>query len=217
LGIIEFMQHLGQGTRGLAAAAAAALAGAALLAAPSAAQSGEDLVSRCRSLLTDAERIACLEAAVLGSGVPAAAPAAAPATVPRAEPPPRRGFRLPAVPFIGGGDEPAPRTFSSDAPEAAELGAEQVATFDRAAGRAPPAEARPRMVASVVAVRQIPYKRLEVELENGQVWRQTSSDEAWNFARYDDPDSVEIWPSVTGGYRMHMPENNRTVVVERIR
>jgi hypothetical protein len=212
------MQRFGRRLCGLATVAGA-FAGV-LIALPVSAQNGQDAVARCRSLTTDAERIACLEAAVMGTGSQPAAPAAAPTPAPAtAEPPPRRGFRLPGVPFIGGGDDERsqPQVFSSEAPEAAELGAEQVANIDRAAGRAPPRGPEPRMTAGVVSAREVPYKRLEVELDNGQVWRQTQADENWDSRRYRDPIDVEIWASAFGGYRMRIVEQDRTLRVERAR
>jgi hypothetical protein len=108
-----------------------------------------------------------------------------------------------------GGREEGPAV-ASNAPEAEEFGARTLAARS---GEAAPV---PRLTASVTSAREVPYKRLEVVLDNGQVWRQTSSDDPWDSRRHDEPDRVEIFASRTGGYRLHIPDTNLTLVVERI-
>jgi hypothetical protein len=150
-----------------------------------------------------------------------AAPATA-AAVTAPEPGERRGFRLPSLPFRGDRSEPetggtGAAVLASDSAEAAAMGAEQVAARGDGSGADSSRPAEPRMTAAVVASEIVPYKRLQVELDNGQVWRQVQSDESWDDARYGVPASVEIWPSRFGGYRMLIAEHDLRLRVERVR
>jgi hypothetical protein len=211
------MRQQGRRSRSLAAAIVG-IAGCAVLGLPATAQTAEEAIASCRNLPTDAERIACLEAALINDDTPQAAPAP---SAPASQPSGRRGFRLlAAVPFLGGDvDEDAPqaRADASNAITADDLGTEQVATRQPAGGTATRRAPDARIVAAVVSTREIPYKRLEVELDNGQVWRQTQSGDPWNFSHHRDPEDVEISRSGFGGYRMRVPEHNITIAVERIR
>lgn len=208
----------------LSAAAAAVLCIAAV---PATAQ--EAVIAACRALPTEAETSNCLADALrlatgqatlsaddLGvdaSAQPAAPVVAAPAVaapVPAAAdlgapPEPRRGFRLP---FIGGGErvEAAPAHVASTSAAAAELGAQQVSASDAA----------PRVLATVVASEVVGYKQLQVELDNGQVWRQTQSDDRPWDEFDDDPTSVEIWEHRLGGYRMKLLDRDQTLAVTRV-
>ena len=208
---------------GIALVGAAVALGVAAAGSPSPARAQEGEIERCRTAQTDAERIACLEDALRGDAPEAATPPPAPIGASDDAPdddaePAREGFRLPRVPFIGGRDEapsPAaspPAVVASDSPEADAFGAEQLA---RATGGGLPAP--PRLTAAVVGSREVPYRRLQVELDNGQVWRQVESDEPWNSRRYGDPVDVEIFESGFGGYRMRIVEQDKTLRVERVR
>ena len=209
----------------------------------------------CNAAVSDAERIACLEAhidaleAALYSGdapaapeptapsAPAAptAPVAAavpaqPATAAAAEETGRRGFGrlLPRVPFIGGGDSDGGEdaTAVAAAPPAAaapasvggnELGSEQVALRDGAAFER---VAQPReddtVLAEIVAFERLRRGRLQVELDNGQTWRQTDIEAVSLRLREGDPMNVEIWRSGFGGYRMRVADKRPVLKVERL-
>jgi hypothetical protein len=95
-----------------------------------------------------------------------------------------------------------------------DLGAEQVAR--RSAGRES-ADAPVR--ASVVSVNFVGYERLVVELDNGQIWRQTNGDRA-NVARdlrNEQTFEVEMRRTGLGGYRMYLVPLERTIRVERLK
>ncbi len=223
---------------------AAALAAAAALASTAAsAQADVEAVERCRARPTDAERFACLEDHVLGaeaaaptaeppappleSVAPAAEPVSAPAAPPAppradsaaapAEPPRRRGL-LPSLrlPLVGGGEDDtrAAAVVDGDAAGADALGAEQVAARAGEGGRAP----ETRYAFTIVSVGESYFGGLEVELDNGQVWRQQRDDGQRIVLREDDPMDVEIWRSDRfGGYRMRLVEQERTLRVQRMR
>lgn len=224
-------------------AAVAGLAAALPAALPAPAAAQQDAIARCRDMPNDAARIACLEEALRADDeiAPAAPPAPAPtpapsqsaepaavvaapsAPAPAAEPdaaPQRRGWmRLPSLPFVGGdrdevadAPEDVPERITSSAPEAEDFGSEQVAAHANE-----PRETPARLIASVVDVDQVGFKRLQVELDNGQIWRQISSDRPYNVFRYDEPREVEIWPTRTGGYRMRIVNADQVVRVERVR
>jgi hypothetical protein len=114
--------------------------------------------------------------------------------------------------------EPAPAVVPPPAePSAAapsrELGAEQVAA--RASVRS--AEPSERVQARLAAAETIPFRRLQLTLDNGQVWRQIEGDTQRVSVRADTDTSVEIWEARIGGYRMRLNELARTIRVERVR
>jgi hypothetical protein len=193
----------------------------------------EAVIAACQALPSEDARFSCLADALrLASGQASlsaddvAAAAAEPAAVavapqqaapePRpaatvataaSEPDSRGGLRLP---FLSGRNDDAPATASSDTIVAAGLGAEQVATN----------ETRPettRVSARVVDSTLVGYRQLQVELDNGQIWRQVQHEEPWDDILNDDPDEVELWPSRFGGYRMLVVNAGLTMNVERVR
>lgn len=205
---------------GLSALTAAGAIAGALVATPALAQAGAaEAVERCRTLATDSERILCLEQALLAeppeASVAPQAPVATP-PAPAASEFDRPGVRLPGMGLLSRRSNSADPVISSDSPDAEAFGAETVTARQRRAGEGPE-EVVPRLVASVVDVQIFPVQRLQVELDNGQIWRQIQSDEpSWNAARDREPDQVEIWPTRLGGYRMLIPGRNRTLRVERV-
>lgn len=164
----------------------------------------EDAIALCRSAEDRDARIACLEAVVRGE-----TPSHDNVDAER-----RSGLRLP---FLGGGDdEDIPvqtGVVPSNAPEADAFGAEHVAGAASADDRPAP----PRLVADVVAVSELPRTRLQVELDNGQIWRQTTGELRWDPRRHRDPEQVEIWRSGFGGYRMRVIDQDLVLRVERVR
>jgi hypothetical protein len=218
----------------LSAVTAAALCGAAFPA------SGQDaVIAACQALPTETERFDCLADALrLASGqatlsaddvaaaiqAPAAAEpsaqpsAASPTVVPAVAAPAapavasesrRSGLRLP---FFGGGSDDEPARVSSTSIAATGLGAEQVAVREGGGRPAPTV-----MAAAVVSSDVVGYKQLQVELDNGQVWRQAQAEEPWDDILDDAPEQVEIWATRFGGYRMRLVGQDRTMLVERVR
>jgi hypothetical protein len=109
------------------------------------------------------------------------------------------------------GEHPPAATFDSDSAQAAAMGQ---GALQEKAGKLP---VTPHMVAAVVASSVVPYKRLQVELDNGQIWRETNADQAWDEVRYSPPKSVEIWQTRFGGYRMVIADNDIKLHVERVK
>ncbi len=129
------------------------------------------VIDHCRKTSSDADRIACLEAALLTK-----------------EP----------------GTDPAG------------IGAEQVIahTQTREELRESLEEARDLRVASYD---QVPYERLLVTLENGQVWRQIKGDTQNIRVDLKRNQTVDITESSLGGYKLQLNEMRRTVRVERVK
>ena len=226
------------GATALLTAAAPAFA----LGAPAFAQANQAAVERCRALPTDAERFACLEAYLLesdgGAEQPVAPPPADPMPPALAAPSVdeaeaaasaaaaadaaqgRRGFfRLPSIPFVGDGDDsPAAEpevVDATDSSDADALGFEQVA---ERSGERQPRVAETRYAFSVVDADESFFGGLQVQLENGQIWRQQRDDGTRILILQSDPiENVEIWQSDRfGGYRMRLVDQGRTIRVERV-
>ena len=189
----------------------------------------EEVITQCAAHAVKDERIACLETElrrIAGRvGNPAADPAGLPApsssddpvkaaddarsqaAVPVEVSPP--GVSATAAP-------PAATTRAADgqAVEKNELGSEQIARHSEAA----PDAKRP-VGAIVVAFNVVGYRKLLVELDNGQIWRQTNGDRAdvaWDL-RDERTFDVELRRSGLGGYRMYIAPIDRTIRVERVR
>jgi hypothetical protein len=188
------MMRAGLGAWMTGAACAAVFAGMAM--------AQEDPVERCRQAATDSERIACLEAA-LRARTPDAADSVAPRPAPRPDPV----------------SPPAPAASAGPAPVVG-LGAEQVeARRERGrpgSGRDEPAV---RVQAAIADFREIPYRRLEVTLDNGQVWRQIDGDRQRVVGRMraGRTYTADVFEGVFDSYRLRINEIARTIQVERIR
>ena len=76
-----------------------------------------------------------------------------------------------------------------------------------------------RSTFNVASTRTVPYKKLEVTLENGQVWLQSNGDSRDIYVpkRFRDSLTVEIWRASLGGYRMHLKELKKTIRVRRLK
>ncbi len=197
---------------------------------------GQDAIERCRQAASDAERIACLEAELSrqsrNSEAPGTPPAGAeeddvPAPVPPAVPDPvaaserdsdddARNVPEPAPAAAQAQANPAPQPGSGSGERAAaDIGAEQLA---RRRGRDdetdPLASASDLVVASFDYV---PYDRLQVTLENGQVWLQITGDTQRVRASLRKNRTVDIEESPLGGYKLRLNEMRRTIRVERVR
>lgn len=166
----------------------------ALLFAAGAVAAQESAVERCREETSDAGRIACLESALSGK---AAAPPEAPApeSSPPAAPPP----------------ETSPPASADEAEVTAGIGAEQV----RARARSAALESAHAL--RVASYETVPFRRLQVELENGQVWRQIEGDTQRIRVDLERNQTVDIEESGLGGYKLRLNEIARTIRVERIR
>ena len=189
----------------------------------------EKVIAQCATHAAKDERIACLErglrriagdvgrSAADPAGLPvppseddpvkAADDARSQAAVPVEVSPP--GAAAPAAP-------PAAVTRADDGEAVGknELGSEQLARHNETG---PDAE-RP-VTATVVAFNVVGYRKLLLELDNGQIWRQTNGDRAdvtWDL-RDERNFAVELRRSGLGGYRMYIAPIDRTIRVERVR
>ncbi len=97
------------------------------------------------------------------------------------------------------------------------LGAEQVAA--RAPRKDRDSSENERSTFNVASTRTVPYKKLEVTLENGQVWIQSNGDSRDIYVpkRFRDSLTVEIYRASLGGYRMHLKEIKKTIRVRRLK
>lgn len=129
------------------------------------------VIDHCRKTSSDADRIACLEAALL-----AKEPGTDPAGI--------------------GADQVIARTQTNE---------ELRESLEVARGL------------SVASYDHVPYERLLVTLENGQVWRQIKGDTQKIRVDLKRNQTVDITESSLGGYKLQLNEMRRTVRVERIK
>ena len=199
----------------------------------------ENAIARCATYAVKDARIACLEGELRrgadnnGTGAPhtvSATPVEPAARRPETPPvPPESPVRQaesplwPPAPAEAGNIDrlatspaaatpPMPRESQRSGID--ELGAEQVArrSENKANADAP-------VRASVVSVNFVGYERLVVELDNGQIWRQTNGDRA-NVARdlrNEQTFEVEMRRTGLGGYRMYLVPLEKTIRVERLK
>jgi len=156
----------------------------------------QSIVDHCRQASSDADRIACLEAALLARDP---APVVAPAETP-ADPAPA----------------PAPAKDASAAPVVTGIGAGQVIARTQTA-----AEERAKLESEtgmrVASYETVHYQRLQVTLENGQVWLQIKGDTQNIRVDVERNPTVDILESALGGYRLRLNEMGRTIRVQRVR
>lgn len=211
--------------------AAASLGLPLIMLLSSLAHAQEDPIAACQREAATEARITCLEEA-LRRQTAATQPAAsatqpAPARETRQESTDERqgvagrvGSALGALNPFSGGDsrqsDDGQRQVSSQDAAADQFGASQVAA--RTASRTPASHTpSDRLVARIAQVSVVPYQRLEVTLDNGQVWRQIAGDSQRLNERHVDGNTVDIWEARLGGYQMRLNEISRTIRVERIR
>jgi hypothetical protein len=165
----------------------------AALAGGAAAQ--ESVVERCRKAGSDAERIACLEGALVGKGV---AKAGSPEDVTPTK------------------SEPAKSSPANASQRGQDIGARQVQVRNQT-GAEIEANLESAHGLRVARYSEVPYRRLEIELENGQVWRQIVGDTQRVYVNLERNQTVDIDESRISGYKLRLNELGRTIRVERIR
>ena len=181
----------------------------------------QTVIEHCRNTSSDADRIACLEAALLGKEF--AVESKSPAQI---DPP---SIELGAGPSDDPVDVAIVETaMIKDAPvESAEpppvvddapagIGAEQVIIQTQTRDEREESLEK-AMGLSVAGYHHVHYERLVVTLENGQVWRQIKGDTSQIRVSLDRNQTVDINESGLGGYKLRLNEIRRTVRVERIR
>ena len=79
-------------------------------------------------------------------------------------------------------------------------------------------ESRPQATGMVITKYEwVPYERMVVYFENGQVWRQINGDTQKIRVSLKRNQTVDITESSISGYKMQLNEMRRSVRVERIR
>lgn len=175
----------------------------ALLPQAALAQGAQEVIERCRAAANDADRIACLEAALIEDD--------------------NDGLRIP-LPFGGGrSSEAAAPAATAPMAAAGQMGAEQVAvregTFDDRVDNDGDGEddGGLRMDAVITRMETDPRGMLVVQLDNGQVWRQTQTESFPVRIDLDQAQPVVVTTSGFGGYRMLIVTPDRRIRVERLR
>ena len=154
----------------------------------------QSIIDHCKQTSSDADRIACLEAALLGKDLQAA-----PEAQTQVDPP---SMELDAGP-------------ADDNVEPAGIGASQVVARNQT--REEQIESLEKETGMVVASYDtVPYEKLLVTLENGQVWRQITGDTQKIRVDLKRNQTVDIEESSLGGYKLHLKEMRRTVRVQRV-
>ena len=194
-----------------------------VLAVAQPAYAGTDVIERCRQAGSLEARVACLEAALLSSnGIQSAEASGESDSVPSAA----AGARPDDAPLPGevSAAMPAPSQQELTVPEqqqvnttpqqsaVEELGAEQVKTLEEREAALASAQGL-----EVVRYDTVPYRRLEVHLANGQVWRQINGDTQTLRASLKKNQTVDIEESSLGGYKLRLNEMRRTIRVRRVR
>lgn len=187
---------------------------AGMLILGSIAAASEDIIEYCRRASTTDERIACLEASLRGEAFLVAEdkPMAASAET-------SKSMAADAKERSDAGATPAAGNTTPTAAAAAEapsegIGAEQVAARNMT---------REQQLASLKSATglkvehysEIPYRRLVVHLENGQVWRQIAGDDQYFRVDLKRNQTVDIQETSIGGYKLRLNEMRRTIRVER--
>ena len=185
-------------------------------------------LEQCELAVSAELRIACLERALqeaYGAAGPSDSPAATDASPLQLETRPGDERAGPAESSAAAPEEHAAQAEGSDtgsAPERIEpvsrsaesLGSEQVTARERSRRAA---EEPARMVAKVRHFDVVPYQRLQVELDNGQIWRQIQGDTQRITIRRNRDVTADVWESNMGGYQMRLNEIGRTIRVERLK
>ena len=216
--------------------------GLALLSGTAVAQ--QSVVEHCKQTSSDSDRIACLEAALLGKAIPVEPPnepAAAAATAEAAAPeevvapaavsaaPEQQAAQVdpPSMELEAGPAddtiEPAPAAAvaTAEAPPEEDaqptgIGAEQVIAQNQT--KEEQQESRDKAEGMVITKYEwVPYERMVVYFENGQVWRQIKGDRNRIRTSLERNQTANITKSGLSGYQLRLNEIRRTIRVERIR
>lgn len=166
------------------------------------------VIDRCKQTSSESDRIACLEAALLDKEPPSATQetAAMPVEAQAQIDPP--GMELDAG--------PADDTIASAESLPTGIGAEQVIANNQT--KAEHKEVRQKAQGMVIAKYEwVPYERMVVTFENGQVWRQIKGDRTRIRTSLERNQTADITESGFGGYMLRLNEIRRTIRVERIR
>jgi len=158
------------------------------------------VIDHCKQTSSDTDRIACLEAALLGK-------ASEPAAAAQIDPPSMEINAGPADDAV----EPAASSETvvegigaSQVIARNETREEQLAKLEKASGL------------TVTRYETVPYRKLQITLENGQIWRQIKGDTQDIRVDLKRNQTVDIEESSLSGYKLHLNEMQRTIRVERV-
>jgi len=202
-----------------------------LISAAGAAVAQERAIENCSQMPNEELRIACLEEALmaayrtgpaaedqpdgagpqLDTGAVQAAPSAQGKTPEDAENR-SQGSLARSNPSPAPGSGPAADAVVR---EGNELGSEQVEARQRS--REIDTSDGARLETGVSEIKTVPYRRLQITLDNGMIWRQISGDVQRLRVDEDDVSTVEVWETRLGGYKLKLNGPGRTIRVERIR
>jgi hypothetical protein len=162
----------------------------------------QSVIDHCRNTSSDADRIACLEAALLGR---ASETTRTDTTQSQIDPP---SMEIEAGP-ADSSEAPSQSTVDG-------IGASQVIARNQTSQERLDSleQARDLRVASYGMV---PFQRLLVTLENGQVWRQIKGDTQQVRVDLKRNQTVDIEESSLGGFKLRLNEMRRTIRVERVK
>lgn len=197
-----------------------ALAPLSLIVLGSSVLAQQSVIDHCKRTSSDADRIACLEAALLGKEIQTE-----PETQAQIDPP---SMELEAGPADTTDADAAAAAVASSATAAAVetqttveaqpegIGAEQVVARNQTRDeREKSLDTSTGMV--IASYDWVPYERLVVTFENGQIWRQIKGDTSRIRVSLERNQTADINESGLGGYKLRLNEIRRTIRVERIR
>ena len=175
----------------------------------------QSIIEHCKNTSSVADRIACLEAALIGKEEPPEAevtPAAVPAPAAQVDPP---SMEIEAGPADTDAAAAAVESASVES-QPVGLGAEQV--IARTQTKEEKQESQLQATGMVIAKYEwVPYERMVVHFENGQVWRQIKGDRNRIRTSLKRNQTADITESSMSGYTLRLNEIRKSIRVERIR
>ncbi|MEM9232603.1 MAG: hypothetical protein AAGA69_00010 [Pseudomonadota bacterium] len=73
----------------------------------------------------------------------------------------------------------------------------------------------PSIVSAAAQIEKTPNGKLRITLENGQVWRQLSSDRPYHVSKKAPPKMATITEAAMGSYRLKFDNNRQSIRVRR--
>ncbi|MEM1176295.1 MAG: hypothetical protein AAGA33_14265 [Pseudomonadota bacterium] len=174
----------------------------------------EQIVERCKQTSSKDDRIACLEAALLmrdGTEATQIDPPSITLSSGTADTKSSRAAATDSAPVSAA----AEATNSQQQPPSG-IGAEQVIARQQTQEERNAALQRSEKLA-VASYRELAFGRLQVTLENGQVWEQIKGDTRKVRADLRKNQTVNIEESSFGGYKLRLNEMRMEIRVRRIR
>ena len=113
-------------------------------------------------------------------------------------------------------DVAAPDTTLTEAPGVEEIGTEQIIARNQTQEERLAALKQATGLA-VAEYKLLAHDRLQVTLENGQIWRQIRGDTQRVNVTLRKNQTVDISESALGGYKLRLNEMQRTIRVQRVR